>query len=304
MWISVIIPTKDRQNELDTLLSSLGTQERLPDQVIVVAAGDVPDAADLGRRFDNLPLRIERARVQGLTHQRNQCAASLDPRCDWVVSLDDDIELSPDCLQQLERVAAAQPRVIGGIGLNIINEPRARHRKIKIWFGMDHPQPGKLLPSSFNTLICPLEDGELLDVDWLHGGATAWRAEVVTSFPWAEQFSGYALAEDVEYSARVATRYRFVAAGSCRVEHHHAAGRRARGWQFGAAQIRNRQFIVEQHPDRLSMQALRHAAVGQFLSNLTRGTLERDPYLWQVAAGNAVALARLALKRSRRERWL
>ena len=283
--------------ELGRLLDSLREQERAPDQVIVVAAGQQP-ATEGARSEDGGPgPEIVRARTAGANAQRNQALERLDPRCDWVVSLDDDVVLHCDCLAELVRVSKAQPPTVGGIGLNIVNETAARLRRPKKWFGMDGDRRGAVLPSSFNTLMCPLGDDETLEVDWLHAGASAWRAGVARQFPWEERFQGYALYDDVEYSLRVGEQHRLVAAGACRVEHHHATGHRAAGFDLGTRQIHNHAYIVAQHPGRLSQRAHRKACVGQLLSNLARGTLERDLYLWQVAAGNAVALAQIALNR-------
>ncbi len=289
--LAVVVPTRDRPAQVSALLRSLAGQSRRPDQVVLVDGGRrAPlDGPALAAAHPGLPLQVLTATRTGANAQRNQGLDALDAAVDWAVMLDDDIVALPDCLERLAVRAREAAPEIGGLGLNIVDEATPRLRAAKRLFGIDGPARGRVLPSAFNTLMCPLAPDEVLEVDWVHAGASAFRREVVERHRWEERFTGYAFADDVEYSCRVRLHHRLVAVGDCRVEHRHAPGRRAGGFALGVAQLRNRQLIVGRHPRRFSRAALCWASVGQVGINLARAVVDRDPYFWALAAGNAAA---------------
>ncbi len=108
--VSVIIPTYHRPAELTMALRSILAQSRMPDELIVVDDGDLPELplrAEL--ETTGLVCRFLRKDKPGLTESRNLGIAR--SRGDVILFVDDDVELLPDYVQQ---VAAVYERDVGG----------------------------------------------------------------------------------------------------------------------------------------------------------------------------------------------
>ena len=68
--IGFVIPTKDREKDLRHMLSSLTSQTRIPDQIIVVD-GSEPNIQFVVNEFDDLPIEYVREYPPSLSKQRN-----------------------------------------------------------------------------------------------------------------------------------------------------------------------------------------------------------------------------------------
>jgi len=103
--VSLIVPLRDEQATVDSLLESVKGQVRLPDEVVVVDAGSKDDTAERVRSFESsLPLRLVPAEPLFPGLARNVgAAAAAHP---WLAFTDGGIRLSPSWLTEL--VATAQ----------------------------------------------------------------------------------------------------------------------------------------------------------------------------------------------------
>jgi glycosyltransferase involved in cell wall biosynthesis len=104
--ISVVIPTRNRPVSLARTLAALDRQQRVPDEVIVVDAGDEPLPDALRTAYPELRIAFVRAQP-GVCAQRNlgiRRAAG-----DHILLCDDDIEPPPDYLRRLEQYLADNP---------------------------------------------------------------------------------------------------------------------------------------------------------------------------------------------------
>lgn len=72
--LCLIIPTKDRQSELERLLKSMEEQDILPDQIIIVDGGN-PGIKWLIDKFPKLPIDYLQVLPPGLTRQYNAVKA-------------------------------------------------------------------------------------------------------------------------------------------------------------------------------------------------------------------------------------
>lgn len=113
--ISVIVPTIGRADSLKQLLASLAGQSRQPDEVIV-ADGSSSDAVG---QVTALPewrsrgLVVRHIRVQPPNAVRQRVAAIGESHGEFLMLLDDDVVLEPDCLAQLHGTLNSEPGVVG-----------------------------------------------------------------------------------------------------------------------------------------------------------------------------------------------
>ncbi|GIW51531.1 MAG: hypothetical protein KatS3mg081_0886 [Gemmatimonadales bacterium] len=103
LTISVVIPTRDRPDSLGRLLRSLESQNRLPDEVIIVDAGHPPLGADrLRLEHPKLVLKYLHT-APSVCRQRN--AGIRLAQGSHVLLCDDDLELPDNYISELARFA-------------------------------------------------------------------------------------------------------------------------------------------------------------------------------------------------------
>jgi GT2 family glycosyltransferase len=113
--ISVIVPTIGRPDSLTLLLESLASQSRRPDEVIVADGG----TGDEVRRVVEQPtwasrgLSVRRIAVQPPNAVSQRMAAIAASRGEFLLLLDDDVVLEPDCVEQLAAALTNDARSVG-----------------------------------------------------------------------------------------------------------------------------------------------------------------------------------------------
>lgn len=107
MQVSAVIPTKDRSASLERLLQSLSAQLRLPNEVLIVDAGDVSaDEVRLKARYPRLNLSVTRS-IPAVCYQRN--IGIHRATSDHILLCDDDMELPPTYLAELTCFLESDP---------------------------------------------------------------------------------------------------------------------------------------------------------------------------------------------------
>ena len=124
MLISVVVPTRNRPRDVEKLLASIKQQTRLPDELIVVDQSPndethvvFVDATD--PRLRDRSTYVHSSSIRGVSTARNFGIARA--KGDVVVFLDDDVVLTPDCMEQMEAAFTAHPDYagIGGVELQM-----------------------------------------------------------------------------------------------------------------------------------------------------------------------------------------
>ena len=249
--LTVAICTYQRPASLSRLVDSLAAQERTPDALIVVDASANSATEDVLKAHACLP-RVAGAVVyirviesmRGLPKQRNLCVRYVDT--DLTAFLDDDVVLLPGCLAEMER----QHRLLGNqvVGVGAVIEGYAARRRLwmlrLILRMVPSLEPGRYYRSGMGTSwrFQDIED-DVVPVDFLPGGAAAWRTEIVQRLGFRTAFSGYAQGEDLEFSLRARRYGALYAVGGARLLHLHEPSGRPDSFARGYMAIRNRYQI-------------------------------------------------------------
>ncbi len=279
--LSLVVPTKDRPDDLRKLLESIAAQTRPPDQVVVVDGSEPPVRA-VCEAFPGLPRDYVRVFPPSLARQRNAGMARLRPDITHAGYLDDDIVLEPDAIEAMMRAWERAAPEVGGIGFNITNRPRPPAMALRRLFLIEPREPGRMLASGCagSHYVCERDH----EADWLSGGAAVWRREVIGQFPYDEWFVGTGLLEDVDYSFNVRGRYRLLVASGARLAHYSRPIRAESQFLLGRWQVVNRMYLVRKYRERgLSAAPAWWASLGMVLLHLAAA----------VARGSAPMLARV-----------
>jgi len=227
--ISVIIPTKNRAEDLRCALVSLLQQTRRPDEIIIVDQGTTPALDATG--FPIYINHIYAPQVSGAAVARNVAmdAATGDI---WVF-LDDDEIAEPEYIEEL--LAAYSPEVAGvsGVVTNysvpplsrrifetvFVNGPFHDDRQPIYWHAEEMRKQG---PQKVRQFGC---------------GVMSFRADVIRQLRFDPKLTGCSLAEDIDFCARLPHGSVLLMAPKARLFHNRTAvGRAPAHWLDSHAQ--------------------------------------------------------------------
>ena len=236
--ISVIVPTHNRPESLRRTVRSVLDQTRLPDELIIVNDGDKEIPADIAdeSRATGVRFIYRRRERPSLPASRN---VGIDASCgEILVLLDDDVELGRKFLSEMSAMYEAdEARRVDGIGatgtdLGVglassdreISSAKNRAWSTGLWdmlvFLTAHTRwlPRRCLSRSVS--LPPSLRGRLIPAKFLTGGRVSVRRRVVESVRFNESFTGYAVAEDRDFSYRATQQFAMFIAPSLKLIHH------------------------------------------------------------------------------------
>lgn len=242
---SVIIPTLGRPEVLRATLDSVAACDPPPDELIVVDGDETrsAEAATLsfeGRGFDVRYVASER----GLTRQRNRAMGHATG--DVIVFFDDDVTVTPEIFSILRR-EYSDPSVVGVTGRII--EPKQK-RAVKKHSPIRRLIPGGGEEGRFTRYGFPrrlIDLDTARDIGFMHGSFMSVRTTVGREVRFDENLPGYGLAEDEDFSYRVARVGRVRYAPDA-VVHHLKTGHGTRDARaFGKQLVGNRVYLFRKN---------------------------------------------------------
>jgi len=266
-FLSLVVATKDRPDDLRKMLNSLQDQTIPPAEVIVVDASSHPVEAIL-KEFPALGLRYLRHLPPSAAGQRNAGIQACSPDAILIGFADDDIVFEPKAFERLLRFWDDAPADTLGAAFNLRNYPQRgpsllRHSRISEALGLYSSRPGTVTRSGWQTIIPGLAETQY--VDWLPTTAVTFRKEALQLSLFDDFYESYSYLEDLDLSYTI-----------------------GRAGRLGRFEVRNRIHFVRKHNLSLSRcylgLAIRMAmSVGSGIAHLNLGLLKR-------ALGNVVEL--------------
>ena len=287
--ISIITPTYKRHFQLRRLLGSLRAQSVQIGQILVADGGC--DAEHMVAEYaDDLPVEWVACKIRGQIAQRNHALGRLRQECRYVIYLDDDIVLDADCIEVLVSFWNKQTQEPAGVGLNIINMPSQKNSVFRHVFFMQSRPYGLVLRSGYNTPVTGVETD--IEAQWLAGGATIWRRDILARHANAPVATAWAVGEDLSFSYPIAKTEPLLvcAAARCRHEDNPPAQNFKSGRYRAYRGVIARFVFVKRH-DELSRAMFIWMTLGQVLGRLARAITMR-PGEWGALVGTVEALLR------------
>jgi len=292
--LSIVVPTKDRPQQLRRMLESLRQQTLLPHQVVVVASGS-EESRGVGDEFPCLNIKYLHINRPSASRQRNMGLTLVDSDATLVGYLDDDIVLEPDAIETMLSFWEIAPPDVGGAGFNLRNVLVSdTARKWNLWpiswvYGklmVRHKRRGKVLRSGFPTPIYPAQENTY--VDWLESLGFVFRKHVAEEFRFDDFYEGYSYLEFLDYTYSISRKYRLCVVSNAWVTHYSSPIKQ--GYLLGKKQVLNRIHFVRKHP-QLSLPQCWMALVSHLFFNIAVGLALRDAGYLKRAWGNCAGLA-------------
>lgn len=286
--LAFVIPTKDRGEDLRRMLASLVVQTRLPDQVIVVDGSGIA-VSWCRAEFPELQIDYARLLPPSLSAQRNAGMAMLRPEITHAGYLDDDVVLEVDAVFEMASFWGAAGLDVGGAAFNVVNNSLLSEPVLRRGLGWAGGGSGRVAPSGLVHELGKVRQN--LETDWLCGGATVWRREVIERYSYDNWFQGTGFMEDVDFSFGVHERYRLFVVAAARLAHYTQPVRSDRQCLFGKWQVVNRMYIVRKYRHRgLSLRKAWSTSLMLLAANMIRGVALRRRSLWDRGLGNLAGI--------------
>lgn len=307
--LSLIICTYRRAKAVERLLAELQGQTHAPDEILVVdGSPDTQTEAVVEARQSPSPSPIVRYfrapdEHRGLARQRNFGIARAKGAI--IAFLDDDTVPVPE---YFERILACFERNTdaAGVGGYIVeaNWTRADRStrpglgsfcldgwirrddyrwRVRRLCGLASPlSPGWLPPSGHGRPVSFLPpDGQDHHVEFVMGGASAWRRSVFQRHRFSPHFEGYGLYEDLDFCIRVAREHPLILCTAASLEHYHDSSSRPDAFRYGTMVVRNGWYVWRRRwpnpsgVDRFKWWATTMLLAGCRASDAVRGPMRR-----------------------------
>lgn len=274
--ISVIVPTRNRADDLVSFLDSLNNQTRLPDELIVVDASDNDDTSNmLRKRRDQLPFDvIYKREAPGSAKQRN--IGFHISRGRYLFFFDDDVILEPAYLRMVcDTFSKYGEEQLGGITGKITNigqDSSPWDRAFKGIFFLSDFGKGRVKLSGFPSLRIGDESSY---VEILSGCNMVYPREVFSQFLFDERLTGYSYMEDIDLSFRISREYPLYYQPKARLEHFPTSYKTYSSRVLRKMMIQNHRYLFKKNQPQDLQHVLSHwiSILGVFLYNVL---IQRD----------------------------
>jgi GT2 family glycosyltransferase len=284
--ISLIVATKDRPDDLRTLLESLRRQTIAPVEIVVVDASREPVEPVIAE-FSELTTRYLRHWPPSAAAQRNAGIRACAPTATLIGFADDDTTFEPQAFaNMLSFWNKAAPDVLGA-AFNIRNYPCRgneflKHSALAKWLGLYSARPGSVSPSGWQTVIGEIDETQY--VDWLPSTAVIFRREAFRQNLFDDAFDSYSYLEDLDLSYTISRIGRLAVVAEAGFSHFPSTGGRVSARQFGHYEVRNRLYFVRKH--HISLPRCYLGLAIRLAMSIGSGLVRLDPSLLNRALGN------------------
>ena len=237
--VSVIIPTKNRMEDIKKCLESISSQTRLPDELVVVDSSDTKELKSWLDSFCRsrfpVPFNFKYIHAKvGLTKARN---TGLDNSTkDIVIYVDDDVILDKECIREIVHVFDNDLEKKVGIvfcyNYLLDNKDSIRDNKIlhcigqifaTIFFLGGFSDKGEFKASGNYTIIDKGGD-KIIKVDTPTADIYALRREICNEFRWDEELPGGFYGDDIDLSYRISRKYQSIYNPHAKMTHKPSRG--------------------------------------------------------------------------------
>ncbi|MFA4851402.1 MAG: glycosyltransferase family 2 protein [Bacteroidales bacterium] len=216
--LAFIIPTKDRPIKIRAVLDSIVQQTIKCGRILVIDGGQ--SVKEIVMSFScTLPVEYYACHPPGQIRQKKMGINLLDDRTPLVGFLDDDIVLEPQAIERLLSFWNKCEPEAAGVSFNIINGAPQPKSWLRNFFDLSVAEPGRVLRSGMATSNCQVTHN--IRAQWVCGGATIWKQQILKDFPYREIASRWAITEDLIYSYPIGKRFPLYVCADAKVRHEH-----------------------------------------------------------------------------------
>jgi len=246
--------TRNRPLELERLVASVMTARRLaPDLLLEFLVIDDGALADDLRR--SLMARLDAAAISWRYFNKRDRPGLLQSRIraiefaahDWILFVDDDVELAPSYLAQLRAAIAARPHLAGIGGVDGLIAKRSKWAlALCLLLGLEPLRPGRLSYAGFPCSMSRLGKVRRSFLsERVYGCNMAFRRSALANIRMLPGFQGYSLGEDAYLSFLAKTSGPLLIDPELMVKHNRSPAARDSDFDVGRMSILNHRLLMQ-----------------------------------------------------------
>ena len=205
MTFDIVIPTKNRPNDLFNAVKSIISQTKIPNQLIVIDQSDSDKGKILVKSL-NFPKKINLIyildkSINGLVAARENALKYI--KNEIICFLEDDIELDKNYIKEIELAFNSNKNMLGCSG-TIINST-SENFFYRLFYRLTHVG---LFTDRRPDIYYKLNRGILkyISSNVINGGLSSWKKSVFNEFKF-DTLNNFHMLEDFEFSTRVSKKY-------------------------------------------------------------------------------------------------
>lgn len=284
--ISVVIPTKNRTQDVIRCLKSISFQTMFPNEVVIVDSSDTEGLKYELNQFHDLNIKYIHTEKSGSALQRNIGIEVSSG--DVIIFSDDDMIWDKNYLKAMIHVFDNYPMErIGGVTGNIREVEKEKRSLIKKFlrfsdrvlvtvFFLTRYGNGKFQLSGRPTLFGKDVD-KVLECEFLYGGSMAFKREVINKFIFDENLYGWG--EDDDLAWRISQEYQIFYTPYAKIIHTNFSPS-MRGSKYAAAEkeIENHYYLFKKNipQDFKHRVAFYWSVVGLFIREAIMMVIKQD----------------------------
>lgn len=282
MTFSVIIPTKNRPDDLQNCVKSIANQTVLPIEVLVVDASSDNISAEnrknceriIGNKIKLIYLRTE----PGVNKQRNIGAGNTIG--DIIFFLDDDVVIQENYNEKILEVyklkSSPDTGGVQGTMANYFNQSWINRTFRKIFFmtRASVKEKSRFLPSlGYVYMLMPKD---IIEVEAMSAGCCSYYKSIFNKFWFDEAFDR---CTDLEINFRISRKYKLYQTPHALLIHNHSTATHLDDRQINKRNFINIHKLAQKHlPHRvLNRLAYYWSIVGELILHTTKSCMRLDP---------------------------
>jgi len=247
--VAIIIPTKDRPDDLRRMLGSIHQQSVKPHQIVVVDASIIPVSKVIDE-FTSINITYLRHLPPSSAKQRNIGLTAIHDDIDLIGFMDDDIVLEINAIEKMIIFWDSASNMTAGASLNFNNSFHPglnllKRLRLASTLGFYNNHVGSVALSGWATAINNVDT--TIQVQWLPTTAVFWRRDLIRGHKFDDFFEGYSYLEDLDFSYEIGKNYKLVIVADAKFSHFPSSTGRISDYQFGKMEVINRLYFVRKH---------------------------------------------------------
>ena len=269
--LTVVIPTRNRPEQLKTCLAAIFKNSILPDKVIII------DSSDFNHKNNDIPtdkrISYQTTLIASAAIQRNIGIESVSSDTKYLAFLDDDVIIPSDYFLKLINTLKSTGAIgVSGLAVNpqkncVTGNNSALRDLFSRFFLNNSKKNGVILSSGVNIPV-RVKSPNPIKVQWLIGCAL-WNYNKVKLIRFEKDFFGQSLGEDVIFSLKASQNGSLCVDTSVEICHLESKTMRPNSEEFTFMWITNRLRVIRSGKNRmLNLIPFHWANLGKFLQIL------------------------------------
>lgn len=208
--ISLVIPTYNRANEVKETLKSLGKFSKNLNEILILDQTKTDETKNLVKSLKNKKIKWIFSKTPSITIARNLGVKKSLKSSRIICFLDDDVIADSNYFTEILRVFNENPESIAVGGRDpsayVGTQSKLSNFIRKIFF-LGHYEHNKARIVSAYGNTYPLRLSKIVNAQWIPGVNMAYKKEIFREQKFDENFLGYAVAEDTDFSYRICKKY-------------------------------------------------------------------------------------------------